>query len=61
MPSLTHASDRALDTEFAHAGLERGALDAKNGSGAARTGDAPLRLSEYLEDVLALSVVECGR
>jgi len=47
-----------VDTEFTHTGLEGGALDAKDGGGAARAGDAPTGLSEDVEDVLALSIVE---
>ena len=38
--------DGALDAEFAHAGLEGGALDAEDGGGAAWAGDAPLGLAE---------------
>lgn len=53
--------DGTLDTEFAHAGLQSGALHAEDGGGAARTSYAPLRLLENLEDVLALGIVESLR
>ena len=52
--------DGALDAEFAHAGLEGGALDAKNGGCAVGAGDAPLSLLENLDNVLTLSVVQCA-
>src|SRR5207245_2147745 len=50
----------AADTEFAHARLERSALHAKERSGAAGSGDAPLSLPQGAEDVLALGFLERG-
>ena len=46
--------DRAADAEFAHAGLERGALHAEQRGGAFGAGDAPLGVLERTENVLAL-------
>src|SRR5579883_1573643 len=51
---------RTFDAEFAHAGLQSGALHTKQSGSAARTGDAPLRLAKRAEDVLALGVLEGG-
>ncbi len=52
--------NRAADTQFAHARLQRGAFHAENGGGAFRAGDAPLRLPEGAEDVLALGFFQSG-
>jgi hypothetical protein len=52
--------NRAADAQFAHARLERGALHAKNGGSTFRAGDAPLRLPEGAEDVLALGFFQSG-
>ena len=52
--------NRATDAEFAHARLERGALHAENGRGTLRAGDAPLRLLEGAQDMLALGFFESG-
>ena len=48
------------DAEFAHASLERGALHTKQSGGSLGAGDAPLRLLERTQDVLALSFFESG-
>src|SRR5580693_10474515 len=50
--------DGAADVEFAHAGLQCGALHAEDGSGAFGAGDAPFGLAESAEDVLALGFFE---
>jgi hypothetical protein len=47
-----------LDPQLSHARLERGALHAQNGSSTVWTGDAPLGLPQYAEDVLALRFVK---
>ena len=52
--------DGAADVEFAHAGLEGGALHAEDGGGAFGAGDAPFGLTEGAEDVLALGFFEGG-
>ncbi len=52
--------DGAADVEFAHAGLQRGALHAEDGGGAFGAGDAPFGLAEGAEDVLALGFFERG-
>ncbi len=52
--------NRAADAQFAQACLERGALHAENGGGTFRASDAPLRLLEGAEDVLALGFFESG-
>ena len=52
--------DWAADVEFAHAGLEGGALHAEDGGGAFGAGDAPFGLAESAEDVLALGFFERG-
>ena len=52
--------DGAADAEFAHAGLERGALHAQQRGGAFGAGNAPLRLLEGAQDVLALGLFESG-
>ena len=51
---------RAADAEFAHAGLERGALHAEEGGGAFGTGDAPFGLAQGAENVLAVGFFEGG-
>jgi hypothetical protein len=43
----------AADAEFAHASLERGAFHAEESGGTLRTGDAPFRLAQGTQDVLA--------
>ena len=48
------------DAEFAHTSLERGALHAQQSGGSFGPGDAPLRLLERTQDVLALSFFESG-
>ena len=48
------------DAEFAHASLERGALHTEQSGGSLGAGDAPLRLLERTQDVLALSFFESG-
>src|SRR5580698_1083290 len=52
--------DGAADVEFAHAGLEGGALHAEDGGGAFGAGDAPFGLAKSAEDVLALGFFEGG-
>ena len=52
--------DRAADAEFAHAGLEGGALDVEEDGGALGAGDAPLRLLQGTKDVLAFAFFEGG-
>ena len=52
--------NRAADAELAHASLERGALHAKEAGGSLGSGDAPLRLLQGAEDVLALGFFESG-
>jgi hypothetical protein len=54
------ASDGAADAEFAHAGLQGGALHAEEIGGAAGAGDAPLGLAQGAEDVLALGLFQGG-
>lgn len=53
-------SDGAAEAEFAHAGLQGGALEAEEGGGAAGSGDAPVGKAEGAEDVLALGFFEGG-
>jgi len=53
-------SHRAANAELAHAGLEGGALHAEENGGAFGAGDAPLRLLQSTEDVLALGFFESG-
>src|ERR1700745_2674898 len=52
--------NRAVDTELAHARLERGALHSQKHSSAFGAGDAPLRLFQGAEDVLTFGFFECG-
>ena len=52
--------DRAADAELAHTSLERGALHAEEDGGTLGAGDAPLRLLQGAEDVLALGFFESG-
>ena len=52
--------DRAADAELAHARLQRGALHSQKDGGALGAGDAPLRLLQGAEDVLALGFFEGG-
>ncbi len=52
--------DGAADAEFAHAGLERGALHAQQRGGAFGAGNAPLRLLQGAQDVLALGFFQSG-
>jgi len=53
-------SDGAADVEFAHAGLQGGALHAEDGGSAFGAGDAPFGLAEGAKDVLALGFFESG-
>src|SRR5438093_423818 len=59
-PFLSKRSNRAADTQLAHASLERGALHAQDDGGAFGSGDAPLRLLQGAEDVLAFRFFERG-
>jgi len=52
--------DRAADAELAHAGLKSGALHAQDASRALGAGDAPLRLLQGTEDMLAFGFFERG-
>lgn len=52
--------DRAANSELAHAGLESGALDVEQDGGALGAGDAPLRLLQGAEDMLAFGFLEGG-
>jgi hypothetical protein len=52
--------DRTANAEFADAGLKRGALHAEEEGRAFGAGDAPLRLLQRAEDVLALGFFEGG-
>ena len=54
-------SDGALDAELAHAGLQRGALDAEKLRGSVGAGDAPLGLPQRAQNVLALRFLQRGR
>jgi len=54
------ALDRAADAELAHARLERGALHAQEDGSAFGAGDAPLRLLQRSENVLALGFFQSG-
>src|SRR5579863_6101518 len=53
-------SDWTPDAEFAHAGLERGALHSEESGGTFGTCDAPFRLAEGAEDVLTVGVLKGG-
>ena len=50
--------NRAADAEIAHARLESGALYVEEDGGAFGASDAPLRLFQGAEDVLALGFFE---
>ena len=52
--------DGAADAELAHAGLKSGALHAQDASRALGAGDAPLRLPQGTEDMLAFGFFERG-
>ena len=52
--------NRAADAELAHAGLERGALHVEEDGGALGAGNAPLRLLQGAENVLAFGFFEGG-
>ena len=52
--------DGTADVEFAHAGLQSGALHAEDGGGAFGTGDAPFGLAQCTQDVLTLGFFESG-
>lgn len=53
--------DGALDAELAHARLQRSALDAQYGGRSPRARDAPLRLPQHLQNMLALGIVKRTR
>ena len=52
--------DRALNVELAHAGLQSGALHAKERGGATGTGDTPFGLTKGAENVFAVGFLERG-
>jgi hypothetical protein len=50
----------AADAEFAHAGLQRGAFHSQDRGGASRASDAPFRLTQSAQNVLALGFFQGG-
>jgi hypothetical protein len=54
----TSALLRPHDAEFLHFGLERRTLHAQFGGGTGSAADGPLGLTEGLEDVLSLRILE---
>lgn len=52
--------NRPAYAKLAHAGLERGSLHAQKHGRAFRAGNAPMRLFEGAQDVLALGFFESG-
>ena len=59
-PGTQKKLNRAADAQLAHTSLESGALDVEEDGSTFGTGDAPLRLLQGAEDVLAFGFFEGG-